>query len=230
MNLDTYLCRMVHFLGSFLGPDYEIALFSLKKQDEAPQFLCASGYNQGESLFREKDLEMLEIVLREDSEIGESYLIRLEGGRMLRSALLPIRDDRGKAELVLLLRFDDSRYRSILEQVLRLCHPDRFVEEHEKIDFAPLLLLESETTDKQGDAARDTLLESITAVVQSSTNPPERMSQQEKEEIVDRLYRRAVFEIKGAVPQVAETLRCSSATVYRYLARVKGRQDTSAES
>jgi predicted transcriptional regulator YheO len=50
--------------------------------------------------------------------------------------------------------------------------------------------------------------------------PPDRMSQDEKVDIVRKLNDQGVFLIKGAVTEVASHLKTSEATVYRYLNKI----------
>ena len=61
------------------------------------------------------------------------------------------------------------------------------------------------------------------AIRQATANasvPVDRMTPQEKIDIVDRLNRSGIFIVKGAVSNVAQAIGCSEATVYRYLANL----------
>ena len=46
----------------------------------------------------------------------------------------------------------------------------------------------------------------------------------EKITVIQTLYDKGVFLIKGAVPEVAQALFCSEATVYRYLSKLSGKR------
>jgi len=63
----------------------------------------------------------------------------------------------------------------------------------------------------------DLTLSSIARVISAKGIPPERMNQEEKIEIVNELNNLGVFLLKGAVSEVAEQLKTSEATIYRYL-------------
>ncbi|MEA4960599.1 helix-turn-helix domain-containing protein [Lutispora sp.] len=59
----------------------------------------------------------------------------------------------------------------------------------------------------------------INRAVISSNVPPERMSPEEKMEIVKQLESQGVFLLKGSVQEVAKHLKASDATIYRYLSK-----------
>lgn len=50
---------------------------------------------------------------------------------------------------------------------------------------------------------------------------PERMSSDEKIEVVKKLDNKGAFQLKGAVSEIARALEVSEPTVYRYLSKVK---------
>ena len=54
---------------------------------------------------------------------------------------------------------------------------------------------------------------------------PEELSQKEKMEIVGRLNAMGTFLMKGAVGYIAEKLRVSIPTLYRYLNQLKSREE-----
>ena len=51
----------------------------------------------------------------------------------------------------------------------------------------------------------------------SLDTPIDRLNQQEKRDIVQKLQERGVFKLKGGIAFAAKNLSCSPATVYRYL-------------
>ncbi|MGG2094862.1 helix-turn-helix domain-containing protein [Bacillus sp. S13(2024)] len=68
----------------------------------------------------------------------------------------------------------------------------------------------------------DSLLSSlITGVLLECEIPPERMSPDEKMEVIKKLNDKGVFLLKGGVSEVAKYLKASEATIYRYLNKVK---------
>jgi len=57
----------------------------------------------------------------------------------------------------------------------------------------------------------------IQSIPEKSTVPPDRLSQEEKINIIKDLDNRGTFLIKGSVAEVAKVLKTSEATIYRYL-------------
>jgi predicted transcriptional regulator YheO len=72
-----------------------------------------------------------------------------------------------------------------------------------------------------GENLEDITVSSIESVIDEMNIPPERMSPDEKMDIVKKLNDKGVFLIKGEVSRVAEYLKVSDATVYRYLNKIK---------
>ena len=63
--------------------------------------------------------------------------------------------------------------------------------------------------------------ETVTYKLFGEGGVPSHMSQRQKQEIVRRLDECGVFLIKGAVPEVAQLMGSSVASVYRYLSNVR---------
>ena len=61
----------------------------------------------------------------------------------------------------------------------------------------------------------------ITVVGSSEAKVRERLTQNEKIEIIGELNRAGLFQLKGAVGAVAEYLYCSEASVYRYQSKIQ---------
>jgi predicted transcriptional regulator YheO len=79
----------------------------------------------------------------------------------------------------------------------------------------------TEIEENFGESLEDLSTTSIEAIVNESGVAPERMSPEEKIEIVRQLNDKGVFLLKGEVSRVAKYLNVSDATIYRYLSKVK---------
>ena len=64
-------------------------------------------------------------------------------------------------------------------------------------------------------------LETIDRMVESFTDEPERLTPDEKTELLIDLYDTGVFELKSAVSHAAFVLSMSEQSVYRYLAKIR---------
>ncbi len=52
------------------------------------------------------------------------------------------------------------------------------------------------------------------------TSPVNRLNQEERKDIVEKLNEQGLFQLKGAISFVAKQFSCSTATVYRYLSEI----------
>ena len=126
---------------------------------------------------------------------------------------------------MLCINFDDSKYREASDAILKLCHPDRFVEAHVQID-------ESQFSDKPacppavspesfhnsiGDVAEDAVANELSRLGVTA----DRLTPEERLKIVASLKEGGIFLLKGAVKDVAAALSCSQASIYRHLAQLK---------
>ena len=90
------------------------------------------------------------------------------------------------------------------------------------------LIVEDET-DSTADAPEKTYPTSIAGasivseVVSNYPVPVERLTQDEKMEIMAALNRKGVFLLKGSVSYVAKELHSSEASIYRYLGKLNNR-------
>ena len=145
-------------------------------------------------------------------------------GKVLRSSTMFIKQN-GKLIGMLCINFDDSKYREASDAILKLCHPDRFVEAHVQID-------ESQFSDKPvcppavspesfhnsiGDVAEDAVANELSRLGVSA----DRLTPEERLKIVASLKEGGIFLLKGAVKDVAAALSCSQASIYRHLAQLK---------
>ena len=68
------------------------------------------------------------------------------------------------------------------------------------------------------------VVELIQSVIDESVTyygvPPQRLTADEKLDIVQKLDDRGIFLVKGSIAEVAKRLFCSEATVYRYLQQI----------
>lgn len=218
--LRQYSC-LVGFLGRALGPDYEVALHDLGKKRPSLAAI-ANGDISGRSPGAPLTNVALQIIADRTYET-QDYLLNYRGtsaaGKALRCSTFFIKDERGQLVGLLCINFDDSRFSELSEKIFALCHPDDFVSRNIAISSLPPIL---------DNGGQETFYSSITAaiedalasVLQSPELPPDRLTQDEKMQVVELLEQRGIFLLKGAVTEVAEKLSCSPASIYRYLSKL----------
>ena len=132
--------RLIEFFGQMLGQDYELSLFDLRAEG-CPLIFIAGGLNSGRPLgtpLAAAGLSMLERFRQGDREpLVNSHSVTADG-RLLRSSAVILADGDDEPEGLLSVRFDDNRYRDLVDEVLHLCHPDHFWQEIEGLEIAGL--------------------------------------------------------------------------------------------
>ena len=222
-ELKRHYRLIVDFLGHILGPDYEIALHELT--DDSNEIVAiANGELTGRHLGSPLSNKMLEYVAGHLYETRD-YVLRFESvtdsGKKMCSNTLFIKGRNGQLEGLLCINFDASRYEELSRRVLDLCgnmlNPGtpsgaRLVAEHEAPDSAAY------PRSIAGATARI-----VTEVVNNYPVPVERLTQEEKMEIMGELSRKGVFLLKGSVSHVAKVLHSSEASIYRYLGKLNNK-------
>ncbi len=221
--LEQYV-KLTEFLGLALGPDYEIALHDLTDKNHSI-IAIANGHVSGREVGAPLTNMALSI-LRDKSYETADYRLHYYGlsaaGKPLRSNTFLIKRG-GEPIGMLCVNFDDSRYREVSAQLMGLCHPDSFVSEVVFPESAPKVAA--------GEAARvpEEFHNSTEAVAADAISfeldrigvPPDRLTPEERYQIICNLEQNGVFLLKGTVRDVAERLCCSQATVYRYCRQAK---------
>ncbi|MEY8389242.1 PAS domain-containing protein [Oscillospiraceae bacterium 38-13] len=212
--------KLTEFLGAALGPDYEVALHDLTDRNRSI-IAIANGYISGREIGAPLT-NMALSVLKDESYEWQDYRLHYSGvsaaGNVLRSSTMFIKNE-GRLIGMLCINFDDSRFHAFAQQVLTLCHPNQYFQ-----------ALEQPPEGDSGDFPRpETFRNSTEAVAQDAIAhelerlgvPVERLTSEERLRIIRALDESGIFLLKGAVKDVAAGLRCSPASVYRYLSHIR---------
>ena len=218
--------KLTEFLGQALGPDYEVALHDLTDKNRSI-IAIANNHVSGREVGAPLTNVALKILMDKSYE-SQDYRLHYCGvsatGKTLRSSTLFIKQN-GRLIGMLCINFYDSRYQEASENILRLCHPDAFVEDH----------CQPGRPQGGGDAVRavpattESFHNSIDAVAGDAVGrelarlgvTADRLTPDERIQIIASLETGGIFLLKGAVKDVADALHCSQASVYRYLSQIK---------
>ncbi len=216
--------RLVEFLGLVLGPDYEVALHDLGLPDRSIVAI-ANGHVSGRTLGAPLSSLALQAIVNHSRETPDSRLnyAGIAAGRLLRSSTFFVRDEGGTRVGLLCINFDDSRYRELSDRILKLRHPDIFVDSNFAYDDGT-----GEVRTAPDETQAQPLSESLSAptaallrrTLAAFARPGERLSRAKRNQAIRELHDRGFFRIKGAVRDAAAALSCSQATLYRHLARI----------
>lgn len=223
---------IAQFLGKTLGPDYEIVLHDLNP-DHYEIAAIVNSHVSGRSIggpLTNASLKMLMDKAYESDDYLCNYKGVAENGHVLRSSTMFIKDEDGKPVGLLCINFDDSRYTELCHNLLSVVHPSKFLNANPAAHAvvktkhgAQEMNLPAPSDPITENFSMDipSLMQKIfTDATASIVTPMDHLNQQEKKEIIEKLNKQGLFQLKGAISFVAKQFSCSSATIYRYLSEL----------
>ncbi|MEH7115092.1 PAS domain-containing protein [Neobacillus niacini] len=214
-NKEITYSNLVQFLGKVLGPNYEVVLHSISLDNLYNSHIAAIANNHISGRTKNAPLTGMVIEMVKNKEyLNKDFITNYKGitkdKKEIRSSTFFIKE---KDELVgaLCINFDSSRYSEISKEILELAQI--FINPTDN----------SVKPDNNLDQSIEYLSESLEDVIYSIIDPSLlenediTLSQNHKINIVRELELKGIFQLKGAVPRVAELLRVSEPSVYRYL-------------
>jgi predicted transcriptional regulator YheO len=205
---------LVEFLGTAFGDNCEVVLQDLREGK-----MCIVAIANGHISGRSVGAPLTDLALRLVAQgvwKTQDYVCNYEGktkdNRSLRSSTFFIKNN-GKLVGMLCVNVDTSKYAQLSENILRLAG------------------LSTQIIQQNAEPQRENFYANMEETIKSVLEelaPPEktkgRLSQSERLTIIERLMDRGIFLLRGSVSSVAEKLRCSEASMYRYIAMVNKRK------
>jgi possible transcriptional regulator len=201
-----------NFLGTLLGPDYEIIIYDLNYILHTVNGEI-SGRKAGDTISPAMKT-ILSIKKSFDKKWISNYRALSGNGKILRCSTFYIRDTGNNLVGAMNISFDDNRYKELSNLVFSLCHPDNYVSKNISIEI-------------KGNTEQELFSDSISNAIDEILHridrelPFSKLSHIEKLNIIKQLYQKGIFSMKGAVKTVGYRLSCSTASMYRYLDIVK---------
>ncbi|QUO22035.1 PAS domain-containing protein [Clostridiaceae bacterium Marseille-Q4143] len=200
--LSSY-ASMLDGLADYLGPGYEIVLHSLEDLDRSV-IKIINGYHSNRkegSPITDLALSMLTEIKHSDKKHQfRTYFNRSENGIIIKSSTIPIAGEKDRIiGLICSNYYTDTPLNSIIEALTPQNIDNQIIKETFSDDIDELILstLESAKAHVYNDSSI------------SSTN--------KNREILSILYDKGIFNLKDAVPKVANNLGISKNTVYMHL-------------
>lgn len=222
-----YFSKLTKFLGTALGPDYEVALHDMENNNGALVAIAnnyISGRGLGDPLFQNAQ-KMIEEKRYEIDDFVEHYYTMTDSGKVLRSSSMFIKDEFGQLAGILCINFDDSRYHELSQKIMELCHPDAYVEANFVFDINRVPNKLSGTDAKFIGSNSDlTVASTLKEIFRKHHLNPAKLSFNDKMLIIAEINELGIFNIKNAVKDVAKAINSSPASVYRYLSNIKENQ------
>lgn len=220
LNWLNQFINLVEFLGLALGPDYEVSLHDLTKENK-PIIAIANGQITGRTINSPLTSPMLGFLNEKYYEKNNhevNYTVFNMNQKKLRSSTFYIKDNNDVIGL-LCITFDDERYRDITKAIMKLCHPSQLLEEDNFVKVENLIT--SSDTAIYGRNINEVFNHSIQSVLKEIDTPIEELSKEDKSQIIADLDKKGIFLLKGAVSEIAKLLDSSEATIYRYINEVR---------
>lgn len=152
------------------------------------------------------DLGLANLQLGDEQEDILNYLTQTQNGKVLKSSSIMLRDENGHVFGTLCINIDMSRFIA-LESLIR-----DFISFDLKMQIHETFL--------------DDISEVLQTLIEDANNkigkPVAEMTKQDKVHFVALLDEKGAFNVKKAVPLVAEYLGTSRFTIYNYLKEVRG--------
>ena len=202
----------VKFLGSVLGPDYEVVLQDLSNINHSV-IAIENGHISGRTIgspLTSAVFQMLSSKVYEEDDFIANYKGVAENGHILRSSSMFIKDSTGNPIGLLCINFDDRRYMELHEKLSSV-----IAESTENVKDLSSRITENFAIDVA--SLREQIFNDATA---NLTTPVDRLNQNERKEIMVKLHEQGLFQLKGSIPFVAKRFSCSQATIYRYLGEI----------
>lgn len=212
---------LVDFIAEVLGKNSEVVLHDLTDLDKSIIAIRNNHISNREVGAPATDL-VLKIVKENKNEnrnFISNYTCKNKFNKQLTSSTFFIRDDDTNAIIgVLCVNTDESVFNNLLSSISELCdtYKKQTINHEEEIS-------ESENLSLTIEELAENAIKEITA---SRGVTIEYLKQEDKLEIIEALYLKGIFLLKGAVVEVAKALKSSEASVYRYVQIIKRREES----
>lgn len=195
---------LVHGIAQTFGHKCEVILHDFR--DPTHSIVAISGNithrHAGGSA---TEIELSAIANGDAAQDQIGYITRISDGRVVKSSTLILRDTDGHVVGALCINYDITDLRLLLSTLGELAGSPS--EPSQSISF----------TDDIGQVIRDVIDEEEIAL----GCPIDRMTRQDRLSVMRAVDRRGIFALQRSVPQVAEYLGISRATVYSYLDEIR---------
>lgn len=209
------------FIAAIIGPKCEVVVHDISDPEHSIVHI-ENGHISGRKV-GDASTDLVLKILKSEAYHEEQYIAnyRASGkmGQSFRSSTYFIKNDQNKLVGLLCLNIDVTHMEVAAEWVQHILQggPNPYV--------APVIEQatkeEKQATEYLQGNADDLLQHMVSSVTSRLKISPERLSSQEKIEVVRELNELGVFLLKGGVSQVANSLSISEPTVYRYLQKLK---------
>jgi len=208
----TYLA-LVDFLGEILGKNHEIVLHDL--MDLNNSIIAIKNNHSGRNIGGPATDLVLKIMNNKELQ-QRNFISNYKGysknGEKFRSSTFFIRDKFDNLIGMLCINSDLSALDRLVDAVQSI------------ISFNNIREFDLDSgsySENLSSSIEELTKDTIETIINMKGVSPDRMTPEEKIEIVNELNQKGIFLLKGAVSEVAHHLKSSEASIYRYLSKIK---------
>ena len=211
--LEKYI-PIAEFISSILGDNCEVVIHDITSPNNSIIFI-KNGHLSGRKLGGPLTDLVLNII-QNKSYKNKNFVSNYKAFgnfKTFRSASYFIKNDNSEIIGVLCINIDIEPYNKVkqLMDSLSFISTDSINNKKKTLD----------TQEQFYDTVDDLLYMMVQKTIAETEIPPDRMSSDEKINIVKKLYDDGAFNLKGAVSEIAKAIQVSEPTVYRYLNKYK---------
>lgn len=209
---------LVNFLGQAMGSNCEVVLHDLTNPENSI-IAIANGHVSGRKLggpTTDLVLKVMKEGLEGEKSFIANYNARIKNNGICRSSSFFIRDESNKIVGVLCVNLDISKFveaKKLLDNLIS-CETQPCLSVKSTADVIDVF-------EDLHSSIEDVLTAIIDNVLNKYEVTPDRLSLDEKIDVVRRLNENGLFLLKGGLNELAKRMQVSEPTIYRYLNKLK---------
>ncbi|GGP07723.1 helix-turn-helix transcriptional regulator [Oceanobacillus neutriphilus] len=205
--LNTYI-PFIEFMGKSLGSDAEIILYDAQKSQVAYVYNARNENVSVGSPMPSIEKRFLEQGIYEKESAIINYRAFSADHSKLRSSTYFIKGNDGELAGIVTINFKVDELIELRSLINRLINGTETTEHAE--DYYESFDLSFE----------DLMHKTIQEVMNKTEVPPERMSTEEKIELIRALDEKGLFLLKGSVAELSKVMNASETSIYRYISKL----------
>ncbi|MCO0599996.1 PAS domain-containing protein [Peribacillus butanolivorans] len=221
-----YYKELVGFLGLVMGENCEIAL-----QDVSDEKHCivaiANGHISGRKVgspLTDLALKFIKSEVWKEKDYICNYTGKTRNNKILNSSTFFIKEN-GKLLGMFCVNIDNSKFIDLSQEILRLGFGGGIKSPSEALTgistVQPSLNTTYTETENFFENPEDIVNSVFKEFYEEKKIPTDRLTQEEKMELIERLESTGVFNLKGSISHIADKLMVSEASVYRYRSKLQ---------
>lgn len=199
------------FIAELLGPEAEVLVYDVPKKTAVYAVNPLEDIREG-SPMGSPETDYLAAGLDKKQNFAVNYRALSKSRHKLKSASLFLRDEKGRTAAVLTVNIRVDKYIELREMINVMIRGQRPEEQEiqdgfyfgQEVTF--LEIMQKAILDELGKYAA----------------APNRLSYQERISLIEALHKKGVFNVKGAVTELARLLETTETSIYRYLNKLPG--------